>query len=95
MNKRLLRLAATLALGCASPRLDYVRSELPHVEGEPELAVTPGPWGREDVPVVVSDSAHVPDELVLAALHALLKLPGAVDACDANTGHPRGDASEY
>jgi hypothetical protein len=46
------------------------------------------------VPVVFSDPATIPDDLVLPALQALRALPGATDACDAQ-GQPRADAAEY
>jgi hypothetical protein len=82
------------ALACtASPRLYYVRAELPILEEDSALAVAPGPW--KNIPVVVSDTASLPDDLVLPALKALMALPGAADACDPNTGFPRLDAAEY
>jgi hypothetical protein len=43
-----------------------VRAELPILDGMPELAVVPGPWRHEGVPIVVSDTPHVPDDLVPA-----------------------------
>lgn len=84
-----------LALACTSPRLYYLRTELPTLEQEPGLTVAPGPWKHENVPVVVSDTASIPDDLVLPMLKALMALPGAADACDPNTGYPRPDATEY
>jgi hypothetical protein len=84
-----------LAFACAAPRRYYVRAELPILDGIPELAVVPGPWRHEGVPVVVSDTPHVPDDLVLPVLKALMALPGAADACDPSTGRARPDASEY
>ncbi|WP_244224418.1 hypothetical protein [Corallococcus sicarius] len=84
-----------LALACASPRRYFLRSELPILEGRFDLAVAPGPWVHENVPIVVSDAASVPDDLVLPTLRSLMALPGASDACDANTGSPRPDAAEY
>nr|WP_274622181.1 hypothetical protein [Myxococcus fulvus] len=81
------------APGCTSGRRYYLHSELPRRDGEDALAIAPGPW--PEVPVVVSEQARIPDDLVLPALEALLALPGAVDACDANSGRPRPDASEY
>jgi hypothetical protein len=81
-----------LTAACASPRRYYLHSELPTLEDDLNLAVGPGPWS--EVPVVLSDAAQVPDELVLPTLKALMALPGASDACDAN-GRPRPDATEY
>lgn len=81
------------APGCAGGRRYYLHSELPKRDGEDGLAIAPGPWS--EVPAVVSEQARIPDELVLPALEALLALPGALDACDANSGRPRPDASEY
>lgn len=85
----------TLVLACASSRLYFLDSELPRLEGESSLVVAPGPWEHRDVPVVYSDAPHVPDDLVLPTLKALMALPGAADACDPNTGRPRRDAAEY
>ncbi|HYO55276.1 hypothetical protein [Archangium sp.] len=84
-----------LFLACAGPKLYYLRTELPILEGRFDLAVAPGPWKHEDVPIVVSDIASIPDDLVLPMLKALMALPGAADACDPNTGFPRPDAAEY
>jgi hypothetical protein len=84
-----------LVLACTGSRLYYLRTELPILEGEPYLMVAPGPWKHENVPIVVSDSASVPDDLVLPTLETLMGLPGAADACDPNTGSPRPDATEY
>ncbi|WP_244219695.1 hypothetical protein [Corallococcus interemptor] len=84
-----------LVLGCAGPRLYYLRSELPILEGRFDLAVAPGPWPHQDIPTVVADTDTIPDDLVLPTLRALMTLPGAVDACDPNTGGPRPDAAEY
>lgn len=88
-------LALILAPACASSRLYFVDSELPRLEGHPKLVVAPGPWENKDVPVVYSDTGNVPDDMVLPALKALMGLPGAIDACDSNTGRPRPDATEY
>ncbi len=88
-------LASVLALACAAPRRYYVRAELPILENTPELAVAPGPWRHEGVPVVIADTDSVPDDLVLPVLKALMALPGAADACDPSTGRARPDASEY
>jgi hypothetical protein len=85
----------TLAPACTAPKPYYLHTELPKLEGRADLAVAPGPWRHEDVPVVLSDTASLPDDLVLPALKALMALPGAADACDPNTGHPRQDATEY
>jgi hypothetical protein len=79
-----------LVFACTGARLYYVYSEVPKVEGK--WAVGPGPWPA--VPAVLSDSATVPDDLVLATLEALMALPGAADSCDAY-GKPRPDAAEY
>ncbi|MCY1043261.1 hypothetical protein OV208_18230 [Corallococcus sp. bb12-1] len=85
-----------LALACTSHRrLYYLRSELPLLEGRFDLAVVPGPWPHDAIPSVVSDTATVPDDLVLPTLRTLMALPGATDACDPNPGGPRPDASEY
>ncbi|WP_147469366.1 hypothetical protein [Corallococcus sp. AB045] len=89
----LLTLGALLA--CASSRLYYLRTELPFLDDDPNLAVVPGPWKHPDVPVVLSNAATIPDDLVLPALKALMALPGAVDACDPNTRRQRRDAVEY
>lgn len=86
-------LALGLVLACSGARRYYSHAELPKLEGESALAVVPGPW--PEVPTLVSDTAHVPDDLVLPALQALMDLPGAADACDPNTGRPRPDAAEY
>ena len=93
--QRLTLCSVLLGLGCLSPRLYYVWTELPHLENDAELAVVPGPWKRNDVPVVISDAVSPPDDLVLSTLRALMSLPGAVEACDPNSGTPRTDASEY
>lgn len=79
-----------LTLACTGARLYYLYSEVPKVGGK--WAIGPGPWPA--VPAVLSNSAAVPDELVLSTLRALMLLPGAVDACDA-WGKPRPDAAEY
>lgn len=84
-----------LALACAGPRLYYLRTELPVLEGRYDLVVAPGPWSHGSVPIVMSETASVPDDLVLPTLKALMALPGATDACDPNTGSPRPDAAEY
>ncbi len=81
-----------LVLACTSPRRFYLESELATLEGDPRLTVGPGPW--PSVPVVFSDPTHVPDDLVLPTLKALMALPGAADACDLN-GQPRPGAAEY
>lgn len=93
--QRALLLALVSGLACASSRLYYLRSELPLLEGDPQLAVVPGPWKHPEVPTVLSDAAMVPDDLVLPTLKALMALPGAVDACDPLTKRPRRDAVEY
>ncbi|WP_245919862.1 hypothetical protein [Melittangium boletus] len=84
-----------LALACVGRKPYYLHTELPKLEDDPDLAIAPGPWKTESVLVVLSDSASVPDDLVIPALKALMALPGATDACDPNTGHPRPDAAEY
>ncbi|RKH63338.1 hypothetical protein D7V93_08895 [Corallococcus llansteffanensis] len=84
-----------VVLACASPRLYFLSSDLPRLEKNPRLIVAPGPWEHPDVPVVYADMGTIPDDLVLPALRALMALPGAADACDANTGQPRPDATEY
>lgn len=91
----LYALVLVLFVACSGRRLFYVRSELPILEGRFDLAIAPGPWTHSDVPVVVSDAADVPDDLVLPALKTLMLLPGAVDACDPTTKRPRLDAAEY
>ncbi len=88
-------LISLLVLACTGSRLYFVDSELLKVEGNPRLVVAPGPWEHKDLPEFYSDAASVPDDLVLAALKALMALPGATDACDSNTGRPRRDAAEY
>ncbi|MFL5348535.1 MAG: hypothetical protein ACJ8AT_27380 [Hyalangium sp.] len=85
----------SMLLACASPRRYFLYSDLPKLEGRRKLAIAPGPWENKDVPVVLSDLPSVPDDLVLSLLRALMTLPGAADACDPNTGHPRADAAEY
>ncbi|NTX04100.1 hypothetical protein [Myxococcus sp. CA040A] len=82
-------------VACSGRRLFFVRSELPILEGRFDLAIAPGPWSHGDVPVVISDAADVPDDLVLPTLKTLMTLPGAVDACDPTTRRPRPDAAEY
>lgn len=82
-----------LSLACTGARRYYSKAELPRLEGSDSLVVAPGPW--PEVPAVVADTANVPDDLVLPTLTALMELPSAADACDANTGRPRPDASEY
>jgi hypothetical protein len=77
-------------LACAGPKLYYLRTELPILEGRFDLAVAPGPWKHEDIPIVISDETSVPDDLVLPMLKALMALPGAADACDSKTGACRG-----
>lgn len=84
-----------LILSCRSPRSYYLHTELAWLDGDPDFAVAPGPWKTDRVPVVVSDSVNVPDELVLATLRALMELPGAADSCDPSMGRPRQDAAEY
>lgn len=81
-----------LVLACTSSRLYYLENELSTLEGDPRLLVGPGPWPR--VPIVLSESAHVPDDLVLPTLKALMALPGATNSCDAY-GQPRPDSTEY
>ncbi|WP_240356204.1 hypothetical protein [Myxococcus eversor] len=82
-----------VGIGCAASRRYYLHSELPKLEKDDALTIAPGPW--PEVPAVVSEVASVPDDLVLPALHALMALPGAMGACDANSQRPRADASEY
>lgn len=86
---------ACLGIACASSgaRRFYVASELSTQDGLEGLTIAPGPW--PEIPAVLTQSALVPDDLVIPTLQALLELPGAVDACDANTGRPRPEASEY
>lgn len=86
-----------LVVSCASThsRRYFLSSELPRLEGNARLMVAPGPWEHPDVPVVYGEMGAVPDDLVLPALKAMMVLPGAADACDANTGQPRPDATEY
>ncbi len=43
------------------PRLYYLRSELPILEGRFDLAVAPGPWPHQDIPTVVADTDTIPD----------------------------------
>ncbi|WP_147451248.1 hypothetical protein [Corallococcus llansteffanensis] len=93
--RRAIPLVLITAWACASSRLYYLRTELLYLEGDPNLAVAPGPWKHPDVPIVLSDAAMVPDDLVLPALKALMALPGAADACDPNSKRPRRDAAEY
>ena len=81
-----------VALSCTSARLYYLHNELPRLEGSSTLVVGPGPWPQ--VPAVIVSSDSVPDEVVLSTLKALMRLPGAADACDAY-GHARADAAEY
>lgn len=95
LKLRLVWALFPLVMACTASRTYYLHTELPKLEGNVDLAVAPGPWKHEGVPVVLSDSAIIPDDLVLPALKALIALPGAVDACDANTGRPRRDAAEY
>jgi len=92
-----LAISVMLALGmnCASPRHYYLRTDLPYLEGEPDLAVVPGPWAHGNIAIVVSDMALPPDELVLPVLQEMMSLPGAANACDPNTGVARPDAAEY
>lgn len=84
-----------IALACTGPRHYYLHTELPKLEGNPDLAIAPGPWMHENVPIVLSNAVSIPDDLVLPALKALMTLPGAANACDPNTGRPRRDAAEY
>ncbi|NOJ92793.1 hypothetical protein HMI51_07585 [Corallococcus coralloides] len=94
--RRMLLLTLGVMLACASSsRLYYLRTELPLLDDDPQLAVVPGPWKHPDVPIVLSNAATIPDDLVLPALKALMALPGAVDACDPNTRRQRRDAVEY
>jgi hypothetical protein len=51
----------SLALACAGPRRDDIRSEIPIQEGRSVLAVAPGPWAHEDVPAAVSDTTTLPE----------------------------------
>jgi len=93
--RRIWLTALALGLACTRPRQYFVHSELPRLEKHPLLVVAPGPWKHEDVPVVLASADRVPDDLVLPTLKNLMKLPGAADACDPNTGRPRPDATEY
>ncbi|NTX10656.1 hypothetical protein HUA76_07655 [Myxococcus sp. CA056] len=86
-------LGLPLVIACASTRRYYLHSELPSLDGDTFLAVAPGPW--PEVPTVLDTSAAVPDDLVLPTLQALMALPSSMDACDARTGRPRPDATEY
>jgi hypothetical protein len=95
MRRIFLLPVLTLVLACAGQKLYYLKTELPKLEGRSSLVVAPGPWKNKDVPVVLSNQASVPDDLVLPTLKALMALPGAADACDPNTGRPRRDAAEY
>ncbi len=81
-----------LTLACAGARRFYVHEELPRWEGQPNLAVGPGPW--PEVPAVLANLDRVPDDLVLPALRALMALPGATGSCGMD-GRPRPEASEY
>jgi hypothetical protein len=92
-NRHGVLLTVALALACSGARRFYSHAELPKLEGDPALAVVPGPWPQ--VPTVVADTAEVPDDLVLPTLMALMDLPGAADACDPNTGRHRPEAAEY
>jgi len=86
-------LVMALAIACGSGRTYYTPLEVSKLDGHDALLVAPGPWPR--VPAVLSDSAGVPDALVLPTLTALMELPGGAGACDASTGRPRPDATEY
>ncbi|RUO92592.1 hypothetical protein D7Y11_13925 [Corallococcus sp. AB018] len=94
-RQRLGFTVACLGIACASSgaRRFYVASELSTQDGLEGLTIAPGPW--PEIPAVLTQSALVPDDLVIPTLQALLELPGAVDACDSNTGRPRPEASEY
>ncbi|AFE05529.1 hypothetical protein COCOR_03952 [Corallococcus coralloides DSM 2259] len=78
---------------CSGTKRYYLSEELRRREDNSFLSIAPGPW--PDVPSVIEDVAHVPDDLVLSTLSSLMGLPGAADACDASTGRPRADATEY
>ncbi|ATB31489.1 hypothetical protein MEBOL_004952 [Melittangium boletus DSM 14713] len=91
----LLGAVLSLVFACAGPRLYFVGNELPRLDGNPALLVAPGPWKNKSVVAVYSEASHVPDDLVLSALSALMALPGAASACDPLTGRPRPDATEY
>ncbi len=85
-------LLLTLTLACSGARRFYVHEELPRWEGQPNLAIGPGPW--PEVPAVFANLDSVPDDLVLPTLRALMALPGAADSCGMD-GRPRPEASEY
>ncbi|GEL72498.1 hypothetical protein MVI01_42820 [Myxococcus virescens] len=86
-------LLMALGIACSSGRSHYTHEEVPKLGGEDAFPVAPGPWPQ--VPAVFSDSANVPDDLVIPTLTALMALPGSAGACDASTGRPRPDAAEY
>ena len=81
-----------LMLACAGNRRFYLHEELPRWEGQPNLAIGPGPW--PEVPAVFANPDSVPDDLVLPTLRALMALPGAADSCGMD-GRARPEASEY
>ncbi|RKG97237.1 hypothetical protein D7V97_34580 [Corallococcus sp. CA053C] len=95
VRRHLWWVAASLGVACASSgaRRFYASSELSRREGLEGLTIAPGPW--PEIPAVLTHASVVPDDLIIPTLHALLALPGAVDACDASTGRPRPEASEY
>ena len=84
-----------LVLACGSSRRYFLDSELPTLDGQDILRVAPGPWDHRDVPTVHADTTLLPDDLLIPALKALMKLPGAAQACDPLTRRPRADATEY
>lgn len=96
---RRFRLGLLLALGivaaCSSKRMYYMYSELRKRENIDELGIVPGPWINENVPIVMANTAEAPDDLVMPLLRELMRLPGAMDACDPLTDRPRPDAVEY
>jgi hypothetical protein len=96
---RRFRLGLLLALGllaaCSGKRMYYVYSELRKRDNIPILGVVPGPWENKNVPIVMANTAEAPDDLVIPLLRELMRLPGAMDACDPLTDRPRPDAVEY
>ncbi|RKH16783.1 hypothetical protein D7X74_14420 [Corallococcus sp. CA047B] len=95
VRRQLWWVAACTGIACASAgaRRFYVSSELPSQDGIKSLTVAPGPW--PEIPAVLTHAMSVPDDLVIPTLQALFELPGAIDTCDASTGRPRPEASEY
>ncbi len=87
--------ASALLWACTGGRLFYLYSELPKRNGDALYAVAPGPWDHASVPIVHADTSHVPDELVIPTLKALMALPGAAVACEPTSGRPPSHATEY